>query len=94
VRKVQKIVFIAAASVFAAVAAWAGGAGTSSAQFLKIGVGARAEAMGEAYGAVADDPYALYWNPAGLGRMSNPRLSLSYTMWLEDISNSFLAFAR
>lgn len=41
--------------------------GTSSAQFLKIGAGARAEAMGGAFGGLADDVEALAYNPAGLG---------------------------
>ena len=41
-------------------------AGITTAQFLKIGVGARASAMGEAFTAVANDASALYWNPAGL----------------------------
>ncbi len=36
--------------------------------FLLIGPGARATGMGEAFVAVADDPTATYWNPAGLGR--------------------------
>lgn len=35
--------------------------------FLKLGIGARASAMGEAFTAVADDGSASYWNPAGLG---------------------------
>ncbi len=35
-------------------------------EFLKIGVGARALGMGEAFVAVADDASAAYWNPAGL----------------------------
>jgi tetratricopeptide (TPR) repeat protein len=92
-RQVQKVILIA---VFLAVPAAlrAAGPGTASAQFLKIGVGARAEAMGEAYGAVSDDPYALYWNPAGLGRVKNRQLNLSYTVWLEEISNSYLAYAH
>ena len=38
--------------------------GTTAAQFLKIGIGARALAMGGAYSAVSDDATALYWNPA------------------------------
>lgn len=37
-----------------------------AAEFLKIGVGARALGMGEAFVAVADDGTAGYWNPAGL----------------------------
>ena len=40
--------------------------GTTAAQFLKLGAGARAVAMGEAFSAVADDASALYWNPAAL----------------------------
>ena len=40
--------------------------GTTSAQFLKIGVGAKAIAMGGTFVAQANDLSALYWNPAGL----------------------------
>lgn len=72
----------------------ASGPGTAAAQFLKIGAGARPEAMGGAYGAVGGDPYALYWNPAGLGRLDKPRVSLSYAMWLEQVNNSYLAYAH
>ena len=43
--------------------------GTSSATFLRIGVGARAEGMGEAFVAVANDPSAVFWNPAGLASL-------------------------
>ncbi|MCH9023838.1 MAG: PorV/PorQ family protein [candidate division Zixibacteria bacterium] len=35
--------------------------------FLRIAPGARPAAMGEAYVAISDDPFAMYWNPAGLG---------------------------
>jgi len=41
--------------------------GNRSAEFLSIGVSARAIALGGAYSAMADDITALYWNPAGLG---------------------------
>ncbi len=45
---------------------YAAGPGTTAASFLKIGVGARAAAMGDAFTAVADDPTALYWKLANL----------------------------
>jgi long-subunit fatty acid transport protein len=67
-------------------------AGTTAAQFLKIGVGARAMAMGEATAGVVKDPSALYWNPAGLIEL--PRLSLfaSHTRWFADINHSYFGF--
>ncbi|HEB83863.1 MAG TPA: PorV/PorQ family protein [Bacteroidetes bacterium] len=45
--------------------------GTSSMTFLKIPVGARAEAMGGAYVAIANDPFAVFWNPAGVAQVRN-----------------------
>ena len=41
-------------------------AGTDAAAFLKKNVGAKAVAMGGAFTSIADDPTAIYWNPAGL----------------------------
>lgn len=37
-----------------------------AAEFLRIGVGARAQGMGGAFVSVADDASAAFWNPAGL----------------------------
>ncbi len=53
--------------------------GAAAAQFLQIGAGARALGMGEAYTAVADGPDAVYWNPAGLSRMSRPEATYART---------------
>ena len=47
----------------------------TGANFLKIGVGARAIGMGSAYTAVANDATAIYWNSAGLSRLSKRELS-------------------
>lgn len=65
-------------------------AGTSTAQFLKIGVGARAAAMGETFIAVANDASALYWNPAGIAQFNGHEAVLSHTQWLVDVRHQFL----
>jgi hypothetical protein len=46
--------------------------------FLRMGVGARALAMGGAFTAVADDATAAYWNPAGLVKIENIELTFMY----------------
>ncbi|NMC43939.1 MAG: hypothetical protein GYA46_08465, partial [candidate division Zixibacteria bacterium] len=53
------------AAVFGRVTIAADGA-LSTAGFLRVGVGAKAMGLGEAFTAVADDASAVYWNPAGL----------------------------
>ena len=59
------------------------GAADFGAAFLDNGVGVRAQGMGGAFAAVADDASAVFWNPAGLARargadalLSNQRMSL------------------
>jgi len=58
--------------------------GTSSAAFLEIGVGARAQALGGAFTALANDASALYWNPAGLTQLSSITVAMHHTEWLAD----------
>lgn len=65
-------------------------AGISAAQFLKIGVGSRAAAMGESFIAIADDASALFWNPAGLVQFSENQVIFSHNSWLVDINHDFL----
>jgi long-subunit fatty acid transport protein len=65
-------------------------AGISTAQFLKIGVGGRASAMGESFIAIADDASALYWNPAGIAQFSKNQLIISHNVWVVDINNDFI----
>ncbi|MCF8413872.1 MAG: PorV/PorQ family protein, partial [Melioribacteraceae bacterium] len=65
-------------------------AGISTAQFLKIGVGGRASAMGDAFIAVADDASALYWNPAGLVQAENNQVMFSHNEWVADIKHEFV----
>ena len=67
-------------------------AGTSSGSFLKIGVGARAVAMGEAFVAVANDPSTIVWNPAGLASILRQELQFSHAEWPGDINYDFLVY--
>ncbi len=64
--------------------------GISTAQFLKIGVGGRASAMGDAFVAVANDVSSLYWNPAGLSQFSENQIIFSHNQWVVDIFHEFL----
>jgi long-subunit fatty acid transport protein len=64
--------------------------GISTAQFLKIGVGGRASALGDAFVAIANDASALYWNPAGLSQFSENQVMFSHNNWIVDINHDFL----
>lgn len=67
--------------------------GTTSAQFLKLGVGARAMSMGAAYVALADDGTAHYWNPAGLAAFRTFGAALMHHDWVLDIRQDYLSLA-
>jgi outer membrane protein OmpA-like peptidoglycan-associated protein len=69
------------------------GKGTTAGAFLKISVGPRAVAMGEAYAGLADDVNAIYWNPAGLAQLSAPEVTAMHVFWLEDIYFDHVAAA-
>ena len=67
--------------------------GTSMANFLKIGVGARATAMGDAYVAIADDISTLYWNPGGLSTLENNQMMFQAAEWLVNTRLNFFGFS-
>jgi hypothetical protein len=52
------------------------GFGTTSAEFLLLGAGARGTALGGAYGAMATDVSALYYNPAGVALLERPGITI------------------
>jgi hypothetical protein len=64
--------------------------GISAFQSLKIGVGARAVGMGESFVAVANDPSALYWNPAGCVEDSSNGVLVAHTEYVAEIRHDFL----
>lgn len=51
-------------------------------EFLRYGVGSRALALGGAFGAIANDATASYWNPAGISQIKNYQFSLMYNKLL------------
>ena len=71
---------------------YADGPGTTTASFLKIGVGARPAAMGEAFTALASDGTSLYWNPAGLIQIKQREISATYNLWFQGIRQGYVSF--
>ena len=63
--------------------------GTTAAQFLKIGAGGRATAMGGANVALSADLSSSYWNPAGLGRINNIQVYFENNEWLANTNYNF-----
>ena len=68
--------------------------GTTIANFLKIGVGPRAVAMGSAFSAVANDASAVYWNPAGIIYVDRSDLFTGYMDWIMDLELHQVSFVR
>ena len=56
--------------------------GYDAASFARVGMGARAQAMGGAFTAIAQGPIAGYWNPAGLIGLADFQAEGMYTDWL------------
>lgn len=85
--------------IFVALSANAGvaankNAGTSGAQFLKIGAGARPTAMGDAFVGLADDVNAAYYNPAGLAQLQRPEFTAMHTQYLQSLKYDYGAYAH
>jgi hypothetical protein len=65
-------------------------AGTTAAEFLKIGVGPRATGMGSAFVAVSDDASAMYWNPAGIAGLDKHEIMISHSRWIGDLDFNYV----
>src|SRR5580704_17462652 len=68
--------------------------GTTAAEFLQLGVGARALTMGQAYTAVADDATAVYWNPAGMTQIENRSATVMHTAYIASSFFDYGAYAQ
>lgn len=87
----RKIIVTAAAVLLATGGVVYSDPGESAASFLRIGVGAKPAAMGEAYAGVTGDLMSLYSNPAGLSTLFGYEFGFSHAIWFEDISYSNIA---
>lgn len=63
----------------------------SAGAFLRLGVGARALSMGGAFVAVANDPSATFWNPAGLYQIRNYQFEFMNTRMPLDRTMNFFS---
>lgn len=68
--------------------------GSTSGQFLKIGVSARAIGMGGAFVAVAEDASAIFYNPACLAQAPSTDLLATHTEWFAAIKYDFIGLAH
>ena len=57
----------------------------ATAEFLLVAPGARPGGLGEANVALANDAYATYWNPAGLGFLRGTQVSGMHANWLPEL---------
>jgi hypothetical protein len=92
--KIAVILVLAACSSICDASFSKNDAGTSAGQVLKMGAGARASGMGEAFTAVADDASAVYWNPAGMAMITNRSLSFMHAAWFESIVYDWFSYVH
>lgn len=60
---------------------------------FKLGFGARALGLGQAYTALADDPTAVFWNPAGLESVYRQSATFFHTTLFDATQFDFLGYA-
>ncbi len=87
----KKIIISAVTGIILAAGAAYSDPGDSAAAFLRIGVGARPAAMGEAYAGVDGDILSLYSNPAGLASLKTYQFSVTHAFWLDSTNYSNFA---
>jgi len=88
------ILIFFANSIFAQLERSTAKVGTTAATFLKINAGARAIGMAGAFSAIENDIYSIYYNPAGISRITGTgSAAFNHANWLADMSYDFAALA-
>ncbi|MDD5492191.1 MAG: PorV/PorQ family protein [bacterium] len=72
----------------------ANGTGTTGAQFLRLGAGARPVAMGGAYTAISDDVNGPQYNAAGIAWAKHKEAIASYIDYLEGITYGYIGYIQ
>ncbi|HNW42887.1 MAG TPA: PorV/PorQ family protein [Elusimicrobiales bacterium] len=67
---------------------------SNAASFLEIDCGARGEALGGAFTAIADDASSVFYNPAGPGLVNRSEVMVSHSQWLEGLWNEQVAYVH
>jgi hypothetical protein len=86
----RTIAIILCVAFFASFAFAAGDYGTPG-EFLNWGAGARALGLGRAFTGLADDPSAIYYNPAGLALQNPLQITLQHAALFYDTMYDFAA---
>lgn len=60
---------------------------------FSLGFGARAIGLGQAFTAMADDPTAVFWNPAGLEFIQQQSATFFHSTLFDGVQYDFLGFA-
>ncbi len=87
------VILMSGLAAFFPTAAQAGGNGGFAGAFLRMGLGARAQALGDAQVASPEGGYGSFYNPAGLSLLKHATASLSYSSLALDRRFYYLGVA-
>lgn len=92
-RRISFILIVGFVSITSTVTARNSDAGASAAEMLRLGIGGRAPAMGDAYIAAARGSESLRYNPAGLGWTDHRTAEFSYNKLVEEVGLASINYA-
>lgn len=93
IKKNRRPVLILTLAMLGSVTGWTF-EGLEGASFLDIPIGGRPAALGSAYAPIAEDAYASFYNPGGLGFLDSSQFAAQHLSYLESINYEFAAFAH